>query len=55
MNLQHKTLYYDADRIIQTLQRAYHDCPHSPTEDLICTALQALRRLQLDIQKAAES
>jgi hypothetical protein len=51
MNEQHSALYYDTDKIIQTLQRAYHDCPHGPTEDLIVSALRAARQLQLDIQK----
>jgi len=51
MNEHCRTLYYDTDKIIQTLQRAYHDCPHGPTEDLILSALQATRQLQQDIQK----
>ncbi len=46
------TLYYDADKMIQTLQRAYSDCPHGPTEDLLLSALRAARQLQLDIQDA---
>jgi hypothetical protein len=52
LNEHYTTLYYDTDKIIQTLQRAYHDCPHSPTEDLILSALQAVRKLQQDIQDA---
>ena len=51
MKEHYRTLYYDTDKIIQTLQRAYHDCPHGPTEDMILSALQATRQLQQDIQK----
>jgi hypothetical protein len=50
MNQHHTALYYDADKMIQTLQRAYSDCPHGPTEDLLLVVLKAARQLQLDIQ-----
>jgi hypothetical protein len=55
MNQQHMALYYDTDKIIQTLQRAYSDCPHGPTEDLLLSVLKSARQLQLDIQSVGSN
>lgn len=52
MNDRATSLYYLANTAIETLQRAYQDCPHAATEELILSALKTVRKLQQDIQGA---